>query len=772
MAKKRKAESKPASGVTAAQRDALLLPLLIANVGVLAFGNSLAGDFVFDDENDIVKNQRMSELWTSWLPTAGVWRPVTTFSFALNYALSKEPLGFHAVNMVIHILAALTLYGIVRRTLLLDGFKSRFATSAPWLALTVALLWMVHPLQTESVTYIVHRYESLMGLFYLLTLYCFLRGATSSDHARFWQVCAVVSCALGMGSKEVMVTAPLTILVYDRIFLSESWRELMRRRWPIYVGLAATWGLMARQFLAGLFPQQDWAGFGMQRVSAWDYAVSQPAVIVHYLKLCFWPVELCLDYDWPFSQTTGAIVLPGLTILALLLTSAWALWRRPALGFLGVWFFVILAPTSSVMPIADLAAERRMYLSLAAVVMLAALVGHWLVNAVGERWDLRPLARTCAASLAVGATVALLCVLTILRNQDYYMQEGIWRDVVAKRPLNPRGHHNLAVVLIQRGQYEEAVQQLEIACGLSRTFPLAFRALGYVRENQGRMAEAQTLYEKALQEDPRDARSHNLLGMLLLKQGKPAEAHEHFAEALNHDPYYAEAHNNMGSWLWQQGQAAKARQHYDTALRLKPNYAPAHDNLGMLLQSQGKDAEAEQHFARAAALDPSSADALNHLGMMLVKRGALQDARARFQRALDLNPDNAMARCNLADALWRLGSEREAREQYRLSLKVDPGWPETANKSAWQLATHPDPQRRDGARAVQLAEHLCRATEGTRAKYLDTLAAAQAETGNFDKAATTAEKARDLATAAKQVELAVKIDNRLSLYRARKPYRE
>ena len=180
---------------------------------------------------------------------------------------------------------------------------------------------------------------------------------------------AVVACALGMGTKEVMATAPIVVLLYDRCFLAGSFREAFRRRWPMYVGLAATWAILGALVIAYPWGAATGAGFGLAEAGPWEYARTQPGVILNYLRLSFWPSSLCFDYSWPIATSAGQIIPAAAVIAALLAATLWALRRAPALGFLGAWFFLILAPTSSFVPIiTEVAAERRMYLPLAAVV--------------------------------------------------------------------------------------------------------------------------------------------------------------------------------------------------------------------------------------------------------------------------------------------------------------------------------------------------------------------------------------------------------------------
>ena len=225
--------------------------VLIVGAGVLAYHNSFGGAFIFDDFSSIGENSSITKLWPPWQalspPSGGEAvqnRPIVNFSLAINYALGGTDVwGYHATNLAVHLLAALTLFGIVRRTLRLPTVSEGLRENSTLLALATALIWMVHPLQTEAVTYIIQRTESLAGMFYLLSLYLVIRGMSSS-RSLWWYIPAVISCALGMGSKEMMVTAPLIILLYDRVFVSRSFKEVFRRRGILYLALAATWGIL------------------------------------------------------------------------------------------------------------------------------------------------------------------------------------------------------------------------------------------------------------------------------------------------------------------------------------------------------------------------------------------------------------------------------------------------------------------------------------------------------------------------------------------------
>ena len=352
---------------------------------------------------------------------------------------------------------------------------------------------MLHPVQTEAVTYTVQRTESLMALFYLLTLYCFIRSAEGYPNAVAWQVAAVTACALGMGSKEVMVSAPLIVMLYDRAFIAGSFGEALRRRWKLYLGLAATWLILARPALEALGPGAPSAGFNLPGITPLQYARSEFGVILHYLRLAFWPAGLCLDYDWPIARSAADIARSAAVVGALLAATAWALVRRPKWGFAGATFFLVLAPTSSIMPIKDLAFEHRMYLPLAAIVTVCVVAAYGLGNRWGGRMTASPATRKFfgrAAAAAVLSAAAVLGWLTFERNADYRDAVSIWQDTVNKRPDNPRAWYNLADAYSGTGNADAALPCLNKAIEVKRDYVEAYNNRGVAYGKAGRLKEA------------------------------------------------------------------------------------------------------------------------------------------------------------------------------------------------------------------------------------------------------------------------------------------
>jgi tetratricopeptide (TPR) repeat protein len=583
----------------------LLAGALIAFAACVAYANTLGAPFIFDDKPGILDNPSIRHLWplTDVLsPTPGtgtgvIGRPVVNLSLALNYAIGgTSPRSYHLVNLLVHALAGLALFGIVRRTLARPPLKTHFGRSALTLAGAIALLWTLHPLQTESVTCVIQRTESLMGLFYLGTVYFFVRGVDSPSPRR-WQALAVAACGLGMATKEVMVSAPVLALLHDRTFAAGSFVEAWRRRRAVHLALFATWALLAILML-GTAQRGGTVGLGLG-LEPWRYALTQCGAIVHYLRLAFWPDGLVLDYGAELAVSLSAVWPQILLLVALAAGTAIALVRRPALGFAGAWFFAILAPSSSIVPLTtQTVAEHRMYLPLAAVIAVAVLGIFFL-------------ARRSSLPVFVVAAVAL-GFLTWQRNELYLDEVALWSDTLAKRPDNPRAYNGVALAL----------------------------------DKLGRHAEAAGYYERALRLKP-DATVHLNYADLLQKLGRPTEAIEQLRAALRLNPAFVEAHYNLGNALFGAGRRPEAMEHYREALRLRPYFENAHYNLGCSLLAEDQPREAAEHFREFLRQRPDFAPAHHQLGNALAALGHTEEAVREDEEALRLKPDYPEARANL-----------------------------------------------------------------------------------------------------------------------------
>jgi len=653
--------------------------LLVVAAGVVVYANSLRAAFVFDDLRQIVDNEDirdLAELGRVWRASP---RPVVNLSLAVNYAIGAlDPFGYHLLNVVIHLLAGMTLYGVIRRTLVLETFRRTVGESAHWLALAVALLWVVHPLQTQSVTYSIQRAESLMGLFYLLTLYCVVRGATTPERGFVWYVAAVAACAAGMGSKAVMITAPIAVWLFDSLLVARSFREAARRRWVLYVGLLATWVVLWHVgTLKGVFVQDPGArahvGFGYKGVTPVDYLATQAGVLLHYLRLSFWPHPLCLDYQWPVATSATEIVPAGLVIVALLATTLWALVRRRAVGFVGLWFFLVLAPTSSFIPVKDLAFEHRMYLPLAAVIVLA-VVAVWRVSrSVLDRGRLSSRTLRRAQGVLVTVLAVLLGAATISRNHDYRSEEAMWLDVVQKRPRNARAWSAVGVAILRDGREQEALPPLQKAADLDPHLAIARLNLGKALTRLRRYPEAIPHYEAGLAIEPAKPHAINSLANAYWQTGQHAKAWEAYRRAIRLDPERVDYRRWYAETLAEAGRFDDAVRELHAALEIEPDDVDTRLSLARVFGRTRQWDSARREYETVVKQQPSLGVARYELGNVLLGKGSLQDAVDAYGVALDLEPGLVDARCNRGIALLGLGDSDAAAADFQAVLEAQPG---------------------------------------------------------------------------------------------------
>jgi protein O-mannosyl-transferase len=569
--------------------------VLLAAVALATYWNALDAPFVWDDDSAITNNQTIHQITESLIPpieTPVSGRPVVNLSLAINYAMGGlEPRGYHVFNLAVHAGCALLLFAIVSMTL---RRRKYFSSKAPvdGVALAAALVWMVHPLLSETIDYATERTESMMGLFFLLTLYAAIRarrGASSAHGASLsgspqWTWIAIASCAAGMATKESMAVAPVAVVLYDLIFEFESPAEAWASRKMLYAGLAATWVELG--VIMWRWPRSTVGG---SAVSPITYAFNQAQMIARYLWLSVWPRSLVLDYGVPQPLRLGDVVPQGALVLALVAATLVALVQWPAVGFLGAMFFLTLAPASSFVPIlSEVGAERRMYLPLAALVVLVVVPAALAV----DRWRTKTAWRAAAAVVAIAVTA--LALRTVARNSDYTSPLTLWQTVVDRRP-HGRARMALATQLMAAGRNDEAIAQLRLAVA---DFPDARAGLGTVLLVQGHLEEGISVMDAFVAADPSLPNRAPARG--LLAQGHRALAERELsaqhaaraeAEARKSVELYgasADAHNLLGAALASQGNLAGAIPEFQAAVRINPQHPSAANNLARALAIQAR----------------------------------------------------------------------------------------------------------------------------------------------------------------------------------------
>lgn len=618
--------------------DALAAALLMAAVWAV-YLPALAAPFICDDTIAIVENESLRRLWPlvgdvetpgplaakKDLPTAG--RPLVNLTFALNYQLhGPNPRGFRAVNVLLHALNALLLAAIVRRTLRLPYFGGRFADCAGLVAFTVALIWAIHPLVTETVEYVTQRTELMACLFYFATIYASIRYWERA--AAGWLLAAVAACWAGMASKEVVASAPILVLLFDRTFFRRTLREAWQYSRPLYVGLFSSWLLLV--CLAGAGPRSASAGFHLG-IPATNWWYTQAEMLLVYLKLAVWPWPLSIHYEPPYLTSFDSAWMYLVPVAALAVATLVLLWRRSAVGYAATLAFAILAPTFVVPIVTEIAAERRMYMPLAALTTLVIAGGFALLC--------RTLNVSTSKRLLAFVTVALAILLGIVSNQRlkaYADELTLWQDALAHQPGIATAEYNVGTILLERDDAAAAVEHFRRAIELRDNYPQAHHNLGSALSKLGRADEATKAFARAVELEPRYALGHVKLGYTALQEGRPNEARQVFQKALDRTPHDVEANRGMAEALLQLGELEDAARHAKTAVDAAPNDAAAQNILGAVLAQQGKLAESIEHFEAAVRIDPNLLQALGNLMAAYGSIGRSSDAVATAEKALAL----------------------------------------------------------------------------------------------------------------------------------------
>jgi tetratricopeptide (TPR) repeat protein len=474
---------------------------------------------------------------------------------------------------------------------------------------------------------------------------------------RAWLALSVTVCLLGMATKEVMVTAPLLVFLYDRTFVAGSFSAAWRARRGYYLALAATWILLGWLVFRGDGARGVAAGFGLG-VSTWNYLLKQCEALVLYVRLSLWPHPLVLDYGTTVVQSPAEVWWQGLVVVAALAVTVWALVRRPVAGFAGACFFLILAPSSSLVPlVTQTMAEHRMYLPLAALIIPAVVLA------------LRGFGRPAVWGL--GAVAVACAVGTFVRNRDYRDAVTIWSTSVTAYPSSARAHNNLATALQAARRSDEANTHFTRAVALDPAYVSARYNWGVALLEQGRSAEAITQLESAVQLAPDHADARVNLGNALMQARRPAEAVGHYELALRRQPA-ADVHYNLGVALADLNRDAEAMVHLRVALEGNPAQPEAHFQMGRLLERASRLTEAEAEYTATLRLSPDHVAAHRKLGLMNARRENLASAADHFRAVVRREPADADAHANLGNILLLQGQPREAIARYEEALRLRP----------------------------------------------------------------------------------------------------
>ena len=680
---------------------------VIAAVGILAYSNTFHTPFVFDDTSSIVGNRVIRNVANFLTNRTGYdYNPrrfVGYLSFAFNYWLGGlNVVGYHIFNLAVHLGAAMLVYFLCRLSFQTPVLQeSRFARTAPLIALVPALLFVAHPLQTEAVTYIVQRLASLTTLFYLaaLVLYIKARLAQETEEHGFKKFILLYALSLlfvviAMKTKEIAFTLPITIILYDYWFFRGSGRRRLFLLLPIALTLLIIptslmeTGKPVGELLSDVSEHTRAASMSLTRS---DYLATQFRVIVTYVRLFFLPWRQNFDYDYPVyhSFLVPQVYLSFLFLAALLCLGSYLYFKSSTkfpraenshqhvkdgrqqsistseastaelrlMAFGIFWFFITLAVESSVIPIADVIVEHRLYLPSVGACIAVALAGLLVT---------RRLSLSTAITI-FAIVVGVLVALTWSRNSLYADEATLWLDSISRSPDKPRPHSNLGYVLMARGQLGEAIEQFNTALRLNPAYEPAYNNLGYALSSMGRTDEAIEQFRKVIALNPANVDAHYNLGAALAKKGLSGQAIKEYIVALRLKPDDIGARNNLGIEYDKLGLVDQAIVEYQKILALDPDYVEAYYNLGVSFQQKGLLQQAVKQYQTALKLNPEYAEAHNNLAAIYGMMGLLDQAMAHIQAATRIQPRNPFFREHLAHVYELMGLPAKADEERRIA---------------------------------------------------------------------------------------------------------
>jgi tetratricopeptide (TPR) repeat protein len=644
--------------------------VLIAIVGLLAYANTFNTSFVFDDAPNIVENPLIRSLSGFVNPSEEgvhptvykffIIRKVGYFTFALNYmAHGLDVRGYHAINLIIHIISGLLLYFLVVLT-----FRSPFMENSPLkkrsglIALFSALLFVSHPVQTQAVTYIVQRLASLATLFYVLSLVSYIawrlrkvknqktklngnKELHNLDPSSFFlYFLSILSAVLAMKTKEIAFTLPFVIVLFEFLFFTGKARFRLLHLMPFlltmliipltYVGLHSD----TDKSLEGILADVDQAT-KVQKISRVDYLFTEFRVIVTYLRLLMLPIEQNLDYDYPvYHSFFDPHVFLSFFILVGIFGLGFFLFHRSRVSdrelrivaFGIFWFFIALSVESSIVPLFPIF-EHRVYLPSMGAFIAAVSGSFIIVYRLKSPWIRK------AVLWGFITTLLVLIGTTYVRNTVWQDEVSLWADVVRKSPENARGHNNLGKAYLDRSHIDKSLEHLLLAIKLDPDYADAHNNLGLAYTYNGMPDKGIMHSRKALESEPNLYGAYNNLGLAYYSKGMAAQAIDNYITSIRMNPDFAEAYHNLGNVYIQTNQYNNAIELFNKVLQMNPNLAGTYHSLGYSYFMKGNIEKAIKHYKTALGLQPEKKNTHFALGLAYQKKGLMDKAQEHFQRA-------------------------------------------------------------------------------------------------------------------------------------------
>ena len=723
---------------TTSRRGCWFSILIISAVTLTVYANGCQGPFVFDDLNNIEHNTDLQlrtldgpSLYRAVFRGPSINRPLAKLTFALNYYFHKYHVtGYHAVNVAVHAVNGCLVYWltilVLRQARRLAGPSPHAVDHTHTLALTVALIFVVHPLQTQAVTYIVQRMASLATTSYLLAFIAYIQGRETRSPSRKWWWCGAVVCwVLALGTKENTVTLPVTIGLFEWFFYPRAGRIPLRRQCIFAVIGLLLIMLMVFVYMGAANPAQELLQrYAYREFGMWQRVLTQFRVVVFYLTLVVFPMPERLNFlHW--IRTSSGLFDPATTTLAVTTLSCLVgvtilqARRHPVAAFGALFLLLHLVIESTIVNL-EMIFEHRMYLPMVGVAL----------GSAGLAMDSAMTTRT--VKFTAVPLVILLGIWTMERNLVWRDEVILWSDVIHKnahhaRPVYNRGHALRRAHMFDRAEHDylEAIRR--------ESYVQAYTNLANMYAELGRFDEA--------------------IGLL--------------DQAITLKPPVAVLYNNRGSIYLRRGQHEAAQQDFQRAIAWSPDYAMAYYNRGRLLVEQGRDDEAVAEYSIAIEKDSRSFEAFVNRGNTYFRQRRFPQALEDYDQAVMLRPGHPSVAFYRGLCRLRLRDYQGSLQEFARTIQLDNHHADAYDHLAWIMATCPSSHFRDGHRAVGFAQTACQLSSRKNHRHLSTLAAAYAESGEFDGAIEEQRKAVEIAPTNERAALRAQ----LGQYRRRQPHR-
>lgn len=606
-----------------------LLLLLSVFVSFLYY-DTLNGPFAFDDFRNISKNDALhipdlsfKSLYSAGFDSYAYRRPIANISFALNYYVhTNNPLGYRVVNIGIHLLVGVLLYFFVNLTLNLAIFKGKYPL-AQQIALFTALIWLLHPVATQSVAYIVQRMTSLATMFYLLSLVLYIQARLMQGVSRW--LCffgAILAGALAVGSKEIAATLICMIFLYEWFFFQDLSKAWLKRFIPILVVIFVGFAWL-------LWLQKPWNSYTHRPFDLLERLLTEMRVLMQYISLWFLPIpsRLNLDHDFIISKslfnpiTTLYSLMSLLSILSIIILSAR---KHRLLAFCLLWFLGNLVIESTIMPL-EIIFEHRTYLPFIGLALLTVLLLYQYV----ERYYI--------ALIILSVICALLSWGTYQRNKVWVDAQSLWSDVVLKSPNKSRGHNNLGMSYLAKDEYQAALSEFDISIRLNKRNFRVYRNRAYVRtileDYEGALAD----YNNSIDYFREDqAKAYYNRGNLRTRLKDYKGALADYNKAIKQDVKSTQSYNNRATVKLHLRDYAAAILDYSEAIKLSKASVSSYIGRGDAKLMLGQKTEAVDDYNQALKLSPKSANTYYKRGQAYLQLRNQQRYCEDFKRAKQL----------------------------------------------------------------------------------------------------------------------------------------